>query len=93
MKRRPGTHNTRRRTLEAVLWRHLFSQLNEGQEVSESADGAADDLTADELGRALRHVPGVTEALDRMWPILTPESLLHDLFGATPLVELARGTF
>jgi len=35
----------------------------------------------------------MAEALERMWPVLTPEELLHDLFGARPLVELAgRGT-
>ena len=34
-------------------------------------------------------VPEVREALDRMWPILTPEELLHDLFGARALLELA----
>ena len=28
-------------------------------------------------------------ALERMWPILTPQQLLHDLFGAAPLIELA----
>ena len=27
--------------------------------------------------------------LDRIWPILTPQQLLHDLFGAAPLIELA----
>ena len=28
-------------------------------------------------------------ALERMWPVLTPQQLLHDLFGALPLLELA----
>ncbi|HVM09068.1 MAG TPA: ATP-binding domain-containing protein [Acidimicrobiales bacterium] len=31
----------------------------------------------------------LTDGLDRMWPILTPEELLHDLFGAPALVDLA----
>jgi len=29
------------------------------------------------------------DALDRMWPVLTPEELLHDLFGAPALLDLA----
>jgi superfamily I DNA/RNA helicase len=30
-------------------------------------------------------------ALERMWPILTPQELLHDLLGAPPLIDLAGG--
>jgi DNA helicase IV len=53
-----------------------------------------EELTPAELGRELRQQPRVAEALDRMWPLLTPEQLLHDLFGARPLIELAsRGLF
>jgi DNA helicase IV len=85
VKRRPGTHNSRRRTLEQVLWRHLAEQLSE-----ESADGRTpDNISAEDLGRELRRQPTMAEALERMWPVLTPEQLLHDLFGARPLIELA----
>jgi DNA helicase IV len=31
----------------------------------------------------------VVAALERMWPVLTPQQLLHDLFGAPALIELA----
>jgi superfamily I DNA/RNA helicase len=41
------------------------------------------------LGVELRRLPVVAEALDRMWPVLTPQEVLHDLYGAPPLVELA----
>jgi DNA helicase IV len=47
------------------------------------------EMTAAELGTQLRRLPVVAGALDRMWPVLTPQELLHDLFGAPPLVELA----
>jgi DNA helicase IV len=91
VKRRAGTHNARRRTLERILWRQLLRQV-EGE--SESPGSAANPappggLDADELGRSLRRVPEMVEALDRMWPLLTPEELLHDLFGAAPLIDLA----
>jgi DNA helicase IV len=43
----------------------------------------------EELEEALRAHPAVVEALDRMWPRLRPEELLHDLYGARPLLRLA----
>ena len=85
VKRRPGTHNARRRTLEQVLWRHLAEQIADDP----ARTDAEADITADDIGRALRRDPQMVEALDRMWPVLTPEQLLHDLFGARPLIELA----
>ncbi len=54
-------------------------------------DGTAapDELDPAELRRRLRRVPEVAEALDRMWPRLTPAEFLHDLFGARALVAAA----
>jgi hypothetical protein len=84
-KRRPGPHNARRRSVEALLWRHLLDQ------VAPPGDSTADaePPSAEDLGRALRRQPEVVAALERMWPILTPQQLLRDLFGAPPLIELA----
>ena len=39
-----------------------------------------------DLAQRLRRVPEVTEALDRMWPRLSPHEFLHDLLGARPLL-------
>jgi DNA helicase IV len=89
LKRRPGTHNARRRTLEQTLWRHLAEQLSEGSSGAAGAGEGDDGQSGEELGRALRREPSMLEALDRMWPLLTPEQLLHDLFGAPPLIALA----
>jgi DNA helicase IV len=86
VKRRPGTHNARRRTLESVLWRHLADQITAEDERQETA---AEPVDAEQLGRELRRHPSMSEALERMWPLLAPEDLLHDLFGARPLLELA----
>ncbi|MGH9054737.1 MAG: HelD family protein [Acidimicrobiales bacterium] len=90
-KRRAGTHNARRRTVEALLWRQLLPQASPDRPGSSDADDGDDRLDALELGRALRGLAAVARALDRMWPLLTPEELLHDLFGAVPLIELAAG--
>ena len=37
----------------------------------------------------VRTLPEVRAALDRMWPVLTPADLLHDLFGSMGLLRLA----
>jgi DNA helicase IV len=88
-KRRPGPHNSRRRTVEGLLWRALLEQIPTDEAgLADTGDGA-EPLTAEILGRELRRQPEMAAALDRMWPILTPQQLLHDLFGAPPLIELA----
>ena len=46
-------------------------------------------LSQGELWWRLRRLPAVTTSLDRMWPLLTPAELLHDLYGAPPLLRLA----
>ena len=48
-------------------------------------------VTAGELRQAIRHLPEVRAALERMWPVLTPAQLLHDLFGSPALLRLAAG--
>ncbi|HEY1734222.1 MAG TPA: hypothetical protein VGG23_07235 [Acidimicrobiales bacterium] len=50
---------------------------------------AADELDVEEFGRRVRRVPELAEALDRMWPRLAPHELLHDLYGARPLLVAA----
>ena len=89
-RRRPGTHNARRRSLETVLWRALLAQATGAGRPEEPA-GPVEPLSAAELGRILRREPAMVESLQRMWPILTPEQLLRDLFGAAPLIDLAAG--
>jgi len=54
-------------------------------EVSEEESG----FDLGEFSRQVRRLPEVAEALDRMWPRLSAEELLHDLFGSPPLLSLA----
>jgi DNA helicase IV len=90
-RRRPGTHNVRRRFVEAHVLRALAddyrSRLTRGTETLDD-DGPSAEEQAD-LARRLRRTPQVAEALDRMWPRLSPHELLHDLFGARPLLAAA----
>ncbi|MDP9071080.1 MAG: AAA family ATPase [Actinomycetota bacterium] len=100
-RRRPGAHNSRRRHVEALVARRLHAQYQQaalrrlraglrGAEEDESGTGVAEgSLTEADLWRAVRRQPEVTAALDRMWPVLLPAELLHDLYGAAPLVRLA----
>lgn len=45
-----------------------------------------------EVRAHLRRRSDIVELLERMWPRLSPEAFLHDLFGARPLVgQAARG--
>ncbi len=52
-----------------------------------SADEPVFDLA--EFSRQIRLIPQLADALDRMWPRLSAEELLHDLFGSPPLLALA----
>jgi DNA helicase IV len=101
-KRRSTSHNSRRRLVELLLARKLGEQLDRAKERARQAgllpsiDEDDDESTEreperDERGFAeeLRRLPVVAEALDRMWPVLSPEELLRDLYGARPLIELA----
>ena len=59
--------------------------------VTAGAAGEQRDLS--EVGRSLLRVPALADALDRVWPRLSAEELLHDLFGAPALLAAAgRGT-
>jgi DNA helicase IV len=96
VRRRPGSHNRRRRQIETLVYRALFSAYETAVERAQRSglavgitDDEGEDLTLRDFVRLVRREPSVLAALDRMWPRLTAEELLHDLFGAPPLVALA----
>jgi DNA helicase IV len=75
-RRRYRTHNAGRKHVEASVFATL-------------ANSARTPVTAHEARERLRLTADVREALERMWPVLTPAQLLHDLFGSRALLELA----
>ena len=90
-RRRPGTHNSRRRFVEAQVVRELFNEYRARLErggITTSEDAVSQE-EKDDLARRLRRVPEVVEAFDRMWPRLSPHEFLHDLLGARPLLSAA----
>ncbi len=91
-RRRPGTHNARRRFVETQVLRALSDEYRARLRWSEAASPPDDVPTQEELHdlwQRLRRVPEVAEALDRMWPRLSPHEFIHDLLGARPLLGAA----
>lgn len=72
-------HNAARRHVENEIWSALAANWHE-------ADVSPDDVRSELRGRY-----EVREMLERMWPVLTPTQLLHDLFGSKPLIRSASG--
>ena len=95
VKRRPGTHNARRRQVEQLALKRLLAAHTRRieqirPEVLEEEDKQRRER---EESARLARVAEFVAALDRMWPVITPEELLHDLLGARALLRLAaRGS-
>ena len=77
-RRRYHTHNAGRRFVEREVARAM-------------AESSRTPLDPTDLWRQIRRHPDVFEALESMWPVLTPAQLLHDLVGARSLLHLAAG--
>jgi DNA helicase IV len=84
---RRGPHNSVRRWVERALIDQLMAQLDEAERRLLGRPRANRD--DQEVRRQLRRHPAVVAALERMWPVLSPEELLHDLFGSRALLRLA----
>jgi len=96
-RRRPGTHNARRRFVESQVLRALSDEYRarlersglDGAELLDGEDAAPSADEQKDLAQRLRRVPEVAEALDRMWPRLSAHEFLHDLLGARALLTAA----
>ena len=75
--RRFRRHNAARRWVEGEIWSSMAASWRDGT------------LTAREVKDDVRSMPEIREALERMWPLLSPAELLHDLFGSKALLRLA----
>jgi UvrD-like helicase C-terminal domain len=66
----------------------------EGTEYTDPEEPVAGEVSPSELAAELRRRPEVADILERVWPRLTAEIFLHDLYGSRPLLELAgKGLF
>ncbi|MCX6507710.1 MAG: AAA family ATPase [Actinobacteria bacterium] len=86
-KRRGGQHNPRRSVVGRELARALADQYRTRSGVTaeyleiEDVEGG--------LEEAIRVTAAFKQILQRLWPRLTGQDLLHDLFGAEPLLRVA----
>src|SRR5690606_36141955 len=76
-RRRFRRHNAARRWVESEIWAAMAASWRGG------------DVSPSQVRSEVRALPEVRMALERMWPVLTPAELLHDLFGSTGLLRLA----
>jgi DNA helicase IV len=80
-RRRFRRHNAARRWVEGEVWSAMAATWRDSDNV----------VTARHVRDEVRALPEVRQALDRMWPVLAPADLLHDLFGSMALLRLAAG--
>ncbi|HSL73667.1 MAG TPA: hypothetical protein VK853_04340 [Ilumatobacteraceae bacterium] len=76
-RRRFRRHNSGRKFVENEVWSALAASYHDPE------------IGPRTVKETLRGTPEMREALDRMWPLLTPAQLLHDLFGSKALLKLA----
>ncbi len=81
-----GTHNQRQRIVEHDLVEALDAELRRR---NTAAVDRMRDPGRDGLRHLLRRTPAFTELLDRVWPLLRPQELLHDLFGSPAMLRHA----
>jgi DNA helicase IV len=82
-RRRPGAHNQRHRFVERELAELLAVQYRR------RVYGTTEREEGDDLEEQLRRTAEFRSALRRIWPRLAPHELIHDLFGALPLLRAA----
>jgi DNA helicase IV len=77
-RRRFRRHNAARKWVESEVWSAMAGSWR-----------GAEDVAPRDVRSEVRSMPEVRVALDRMWPVLSPADLLHDLFGSMALLRLA----
>ena len=65
------------------------AEVEEAVDWGEVEEQAQEEFDLADFGRQIRGVEQFREVLDRIWPRLSAEELLHDLFGARPLLAAA----
>ena len=84
-RRRPGNHNQRR----SAVGRELANRLAQEYHQRFVRDGLDDVTGVNELADLIRATTVFKDALQRVWPRLSGQELLHDLFGAPALLRAA----
>ena len=89
-RRRPGNHNQRR----SAVGRELANRLAQEYHERFIREGNEEVNAVGELADLIRTTTEFKESLQRIWPRLSGQELLHDLFGAPALLRAAgKGLF
>jgi DNA helicase IV len=75
--RRFRRHNSARKWVEGEVWAAMAATWKD------------DTVSPRQVRDTVRALPEVRAAFERMWPLLSPAELLHDLFGSKALLSLA----
>ncbi|MHB1088521.1 MAG: HelD family protein [Acidimicrobiales bacterium] len=84
-RRRPGNHNQRR----SAVGRELANRLAQEYHQRFVRDASEDVAGVNDLAELIRATTEFKESLQRIWPRLSGQELLHDLFGAPALLRAA----
>ncbi len=84
-RKRPGKHNARRSAVGREIAQRLAARYHDRF----VRDNVEESNAQVELADLIRATPQFKEALQRIWPRLTGQDLLHDLFGAPALLKAA----
>ncbi len=84
-RRRPGNHNSRR----SAVGRELAARLAQRYHARFVREGLDEVAAAEELADQIRATTEFKQLLQRIWPRLSGQDLLHDLFGAPALLRAA----
>src|SRR5487761_2489848 len=84
-RRRPGNHNQRRSAVGRELALRLATEYRERF----SHDSGEETSVVGDLVDLIRATPEFKQIIQRIWPRLSGQELLHDLFGARALLRAA----
>jgi DNA helicase IV len=84
-RRRPGNHNSRR----SLVGRELAHRLAQRYHARFIREGVDEVNAVEELADLIRATTEFKQLLQRIWPRLSGQDLLHDLFGAPALLKAA----
>jgi DNA helicase IV len=88
-RRRPGNHNSRRSAVGRELARKLVQRYESKYATARSADAEGLEEYLRDLEAQIRALPEFKQLVQRIWPRLTGQDLIHDLFGAPALIRAA----
>jgi DNA helicase IV len=89
VKRSHRVHNGSRKHLQSLLVERLYQRYREAMARKGLTVVGEGVLPFDDVADHLKRLDDIKLALDRMWPLLTPQMLLRDLYSKAALISAA----